>query len=323
MREILIPRYPINARDTQFMCAAPTVLLRDGRNRQPTSLYANTPYLLTDSPRPGDLDIINILATGSAARGLAELSTVYGSENVEILARFQELMTSAAPSGVGVSTAVYAERMGQLGNAIGEYEKALFEFRAASRSGSPLMVAKRAEVERSFGRMNRVFGAELRAITAEVKARRGTALTRVERGLNIARSSRNTASLQVQNQAQAHQLVHFSQHAKMLGNGLAVIDFGSRTGRIHNAYTAGDDWHREMFVQSSSFALSAGAATGMVKIGVAGLGALMMITTLGPVVLVASGVVIAGSAAAAAIGMDYAVSKRSGGLYDRIMEALR
>jgi hypothetical protein len=42
-----------------------------------------------------------------------------------------------------------------------------------------------------------------------------------------------------------------------LGNGLAVIDFGSRVGNIHNSYQAGGNWERDFFIESSSFAASA------------------------------------------------------------------
>ncbi len=44
----------------------------------------------------------------------------------------------------------------------------------------------------------------------------------------------------------------FSQQAKLLGNGVVVIDFGSRIGNIRNSYQAGENWGKEMFIESSS-----------------------------------------------------------------------
>ncbi|SDU06319.1 hypothetical protein [Halopseudomonas salegens] len=323
MPEILLPSYPLGARETDLMCADPRITLRDGLNRQPLRLNANTPYLMTDTVRPGDMDILGTLAATNASRDLTELTSVLTSEGVEILAGFHENMVSAGTAGAGPAAAVYGGRMTQLSEHLAAYEKALLEYRAAARSGSPLMVAKRQEATRAFERLQRGFQNEISAITADIKARRGTALTRLERGLNIARSSRNTNSLQIRNQAHAHQLVRFSQHAKLFGDKLAIIDFGSRIGHIHTEHMAGGDWHREMFKQSLSFAASAGTATAVVKFGLAGLGALMLITPLGPIILVGAGIAIAGTAAYAAMKADDIFLNNSGGWYDQLMEKLQ
>jgi hypothetical protein len=135
----------------------------------------------------------------------------------------------------------------------------------------------------------------------------------------MARSSRNIAKLNITSQAQASNLVKYSQHAKLLGNGLAVIDFGARVGNIHNTYKAGGNWDREMFIESSSFALSAGAGTAVVNAGGAVLTLLMVATPIGWVGLVIGGVVVAGAAAGVAIGMNSAVKNNSGDWYDSIM----
>ena len=74
------------------------------------------------------------------------------------------------------------------------------------------------------------FKQELKAVNAGVNARRGTPLTSATCGTNIAKDSRNVASLNLTTQTQTHNLVKFTNHAKFLGNGLAVIDFGSRVG---------------------------------------------------------------------------------------------
>lgn len=320
MPEILLPRSPIYTRETELICSAPNTILRDGMNRQPTMLQANTPYLVGDTVRPGDLEVLNILSAANASAPLSKMTEEYGGDGVLTLARLQESL--AATFGSGAS--VYGERMGQLQHRVKLYEQALLSYREAKLVGSPLQIGRaESEVQKAFNHLQRVFQVEVQAITADVKSRRGVVLTNQQRGLNIASSSRRPDRLYVQNQVLAHQLVRLTKHTKSLGNGVAFIDFGSRVGHIQNVHAAGEDWHREMFIQSSSFAASAGSAAAVVKVGTATLAAVMMITTLGPVLLVVSGVVIAGSAAAAALTMDDIITSNSGSWYDKIMETLR
>ena len=98
-------------------------------------------------------------------------------------------------------------------------------------------------------------------------------------------------------QVQANNLVKFTKYAKVLVNGLAVIDFGSRAGNIHNSYQDGDNWERELFVESSSFAVSALTGTAVINAGTAALGLLVLATPIGWVGLVVGGLAIAGTAA--------------------------
>jgi len=100
----------------------------------------------------------------------------------------------------------------------------------------------------------------MRAINAKVKPNsRGTAMSNPARATNIARSSRNNhlAKLNVSSQIQASNLVKFGQHAKVLGNGLAAIDFTNRASGVIQTAQYGGDWERELFKESASFAASA------------------------------------------------------------------
>ena len=155
---------------------------------------------------------------------------------------------------------------------------------------------------------------------ANVKARRGTPLSSATRATNIAQSSRNVAKLNVTSQTQAHNLVKFTQHAKFLGNGLAVIDFTSRVGSIHNEYKAGEEWERELFIESSSFAASALTGAAVVNVGTAALGLLVVATPVGWIGLIVGGVAVAGTAAVASIRVNNVVKSNSGGVYDSIMK---
>lgn len=142
------------------------------------------------------------------------------------------------------------------------------------------------------------------------------------RSTNIARSSRNVAKLNITSQIQAHNLVKFTQHAKFLGNGLAVIDFTSRVGNVHTSYKSGGEWERDLFIESSSFALSAGIGIAAVNVGTAALGLVIAATPIGWVGLIIGGVAIAGTAAAASVGVNSAVQENAGSWYDSIMKAL-
>ncbi|MCF6282302.1 MAG: hypothetical protein L3J28_08855 [Candidatus Polarisedimenticolaceae bacterium] len=110
-----------------------------------------------------------------------------------------------------------------------------------------------------------------------------------------------------------------TKHAKFLGNGLAVIEFGSRVGKIHNSYQAGGNWERDMFIESSSFAAS--AITGSLAVD-AGLAILIFATPVGWFGLIIGGVAVGGVAAAASMGMNSLMKNNSGNVYDVIMKKL-
>ena len=73
-------------------------------------------------------------------------------------------------------------------------------------------------------------------------------------------------------------------------------------------------------LESSSFALSASAGVAAVNVGSAALGFLMVATPIGWVGLIIGGAVVAGVAAGASMGVNFAVSGNSGDWYDSIME---
>ncbi len=92
-----------------------------------------------------------------------------------------------------------------------------------------------------------------------------------------------------------------------------LIYVGSRIGNVHNEYKADGDWERELFIESSSFAVSAMAGEFVVK---AGAPALMFLTVATPVGWV--GLIVV--AAAASMGMNYVVKEEGRGVHDSIMK---
>ncbi len=287
---------------------------------KPEMIIANRPYLLKGSKSPFGTTALAQLSNPSISRNVTELSLSYGGDNLIALADITAKMQEYNIGLMGASTSVYANRIGGFVGAVKNYQGALMEYRQAATSNSPFKVAAKQKASMAFQKMQREFGHEVKVVAGQVKSRKGTPLTNIDRGLNIARSSRNITKLDVSNPVQTNNIVKFAKQAKYLGNGLAVIDFGSRVGNIHNSYQAGGNWEREMFIESSSFAASAGAGIVAVNAGAAALTFLMVATPIGWVGLIVSGIAVAGVAATASISANNYTKNISGSLYDDIMK---
>ena len=289
---------------------------------KPEKIIANQPYLLESDHSHIGKSALTQLFNPFISRELTNLSLSYGGDNLialsEITAKLQEYNIGL----LGASTSVYANRMGGFVGSIKNYQTALMDYRQAVTSKSALKVAAKQKAHMAFQKMQSQFGHELKFVTTQVKSRRGIPLTSADRATNIARSSRNVAKLHITSQVQVNNLVKFSKQTKFLGNGLAVIDFGSRVGNIHNSYQAGGNWEREMFIESSSFAASALTGTAVVNAGGAVLSFLVVATPVGWVGLIVGGVAVAGIAATASIGMNSAIKNNSGGWYDSLMKEI-
>lgn len=264
--------------------------------------------------------ILGQLSPSPVARELTNLSLSYGGDNVVALADITQKLKEYNVGLMGASTSVYANRIGGFAGSVKDYQAALMQYRQAVEFSSPTKAAAKQKAHAAFQKMQSQFRNELKVVSGQVKARRGTPLTSADRATNIAHSSRNVAKLNVTTQIQANSLVKLSRQAKFLGNGLAVIDFGSRVGNVHNSYQAGGNWEREMFIESSSFALSAIAGATAVNVGSAALGFFVVATPVGWVGLIVGGVVVAGAAAVASMGMNQIVKEDAGGVYDSIMK---
>ena len=289
---------------------------------KPDMITANKPYLLSGDNSPFAISALAKLSHPLISRNVTDLSLSYGGDNLIALAGVTAKLQEYNIGLMGASTSVYANRIEGFVGSVKNYQSALMEYRQAVTSKSALKASVKQKANMAFQKMQRQFVHELKIVTNQVKARRGTPLTRVERGLNIARSSRNITKLDVSNPVQTNNIVKFAKQAKYLGNGLAVIDLGSRMGGIHNSYKAGGNWEREMFIESSSFAASAVTGTAVVNVGGAALMFLVVATPIGWIGLIVGGIAVAGTAATASIGMNNAIKNNSGSWYDTIMKAM-
>lgn len=322
MSEIFLCNLPMKADFLSSSCGIDSDLIHGRGCSKPASLSAFTPYVLGQELSAFDSQIISVLSAPKAANNLTNLSLSFGGDNTIALAEMTKKLQEYNVGLMGASTSVYANRLGGFAGAVKEYQDALMAYRGAINSNAASKTIAKQKAFKAFQNLQFRFKNELNTINAGVKSRRGTPLSSATRATNIARSSRNVAKLNVTSQAQAHNLVKFTQYAKFLGNGLAVIDFTSRVGNIHNEYKADGEWERELFIESSSFALSAGAGILAVNAGTAALGLLMVATPIGWVGLIIGGVAVAGTAAAASITTNNIVKSKSGGLYDQIMRGL-
>ena len=283
----------------------------------PDTIIANTPYLLKSNNSAVGTTSLAKLSNPSITKNLTSLALSFGGDNLIALSSISSQLQEYNVGLMGASTSVYANRMGGFVGSVKNYQSALMEYSQAAKTKSPLKVAAKQKAKMAFEKMQSSFRHEVKIVTTQVKSSRGTPLTNFDRGANIARSSRNMAKLDIMSPVQADNIVKFTKHAKFMGNGLAVIDFGSRVGSIHNSYKSGGNWEREMFIESSSFAASAGA--GIVAVNAA-LTFLMVATPVGWVGLIVGGVAVAGVAAAASISANNYTKNISGSLYDDIMK---
>jgi len=258
----------------------------------------------------------------SISRDLANLSLSLGSDNVLALSQIRKQLYEANVGVIGATTSFYGNRVGGFLTAVKEYQYALMQYREAIEAKSSHKLAAGQRVDLAYKELQTRFHYELESVTVQVKSRRGTPLSNVERGKNIARSSRNVAKLDVTSQVQASELVQLAKYTKLLGNGLAVIDFTGRVGNIQNSHRAGGNWHRQLFIESSSFVASAAFGTAVINAGSYGLSLLMVATPIGWVGLVLGGAFVVGAAAGASIGANLALQENSGDWYDSIMNAL-
>lgn len=322
MSEILLCNQRINTDFLSQTSGIDASVIHGKGCSEPTALSAYTPYLHGDALSGRNSHIISALSRPSVARELTHLSLSFGEDNTLALAEMTKTLQDYNVGLIGASTSVYASRVGGFAGAVKEYQDALLFYRDEIKRKSPFKSLAKQKAFRAFQQLQIQFRHELSAVSSVNRAQRGTPLTSATRATNIARSSRNVARLNITSQTQANNIVRFTDHARFLGTGLAAIDFTNRIGNIHIEYISKGEWERELFIESSSFALSAVAGTAAVNAGGAALGILVVATPVGWVGLIVGGVAVAGVAAATSIGVNNIVKENSGSWYDSIMKAI-
>lgn len=319
--DILLCNSPLSANQLHAQCGLSIEDFTATSCRKPTtSLSAYTPYLVTKGPSVMDQSTISLLSDLSTAKSLTNLALTYGEDRTLAIMELASKLHNAGVSTLGATTSVYGERMQGFSKSVQQYQSELLSYRTATKQNPAIRKVAEQRVLASFNQMQTKFRLELEGASAKSRHRlRGSPFDNPNRALNIARDSRNIVRLRLSDQLEAQKLARFAKHTKLLGNGLAVIDFGARIGNIHTTYQADGNWHKDLFIESSSFTASAVTGIATAKVGAAALGFLVAATPVGWVGLIVGGAVIAGASAAAAMGANHIVKEDAGGVYDRVM----
>ncbi|WP_037047672.1 hypothetical protein [Psychromonas sp. SP041] len=316
MSEIILCNRTFSASTFRNECGIGIELASSITCPNPDMIIANKPYLLKSGNSSISTTTLAKLSKPAITKNLTSLSLSFGGDNLVALSAISSQLQEYNVGLMGASTSVYANRMGGFVGSVKNYQSALMEYRQAATAKLPSKMAAKQKAKMAFDKMQSSFKQEVKVVTSQVKSSRGTPMTSFKRGTDIARSSRSIAKLDLVNPVQADNVVKFAKHAKFLGNGLAVIDFGSRVGNINNSYKAGGNWEREMFIESSSFAASAVAGSLVVD---AGLAILIFATPVGWMGLVVGGLAVAGAAAITSIAVNSEFKSNSGEWYDSLM----
>ncbi len=291
----------------------------DRYGNTPSRFTAHKPYAITPKLTSEDIAILNRLSSMEASRKITNLANTLGPENTVAAADVTAKLFDYNVGLVGASTAVYGYRVKDFGTAVQNYQAALLKYRDVMRSNGADKAAAKLKAQQAYNLMQSKFQHELNTVNSLSRARKGTPLSSNSRALNIARSSRTATKLHVTNTIQASNLIKFGKYTNTLGNGLVLLDVGSRVGNIHNAYKADGNWEKELFVESLSFGLSATTGIITAKAGVAALGFLMVATPVGWVGLIVAGATVAATTTGASIWVNNATKDNGGSWYDGIM----
>ncbi len=283
------------------------------------------PYLYSTQPSITDHSILMTLHHHFPLKDITDMALEFGEDNTIAIAQVAANLRLYGGAAMGAATSIYSKHMQEFVTAIKRYQNALLEYRNAVKSNPAGAAAAKQKAISVFQTIQRSFHNEINAITTNIRARRGTPLTSSTRAINIARSSRKVAKLSVADQVQASRLVKFCKYGRFLGNGLAVIDLGSRVADIQNTYRTGGNWEREMFTESMSLGASATAAGIIVGAGTeiaeVALACFLGATPAGWV-LVVVGLGVAGVAAGVSVGLDHLIKNKGKAWYDDIMKWL-
>ena len=324
MAELILCNQPTKTSQLDNLCGfTPATITGMSCSANPAILNSYTPYLTNSNPSVSDRSIMRWLGQPKVSKNVTDLTLSLGEDNTLALAEITQKLKGSGVELMGSSTAVYGKRLSGFAGSVKQYQSSLMEYRhviqAKAGSAAQRMAKQRAAL--AFQKMQTGFKLELNAVTSGIKAgRKGTPFNDFNRASNIARSSRNVVKLDINSQLQASRLAQLGRHAKLLGNGLVILNVAERMGNIKTSYQAGQNWERELFIESGSFVASAVTGTVLANVGASALTFLMIATPVGWVGLIVGGLVVAGVAAGGAISMNNAIKSNSGEWYDSLME---
>ena len=310
-----------------------------------TFIPAGTPFILSNNSsnsvekirndRPDIACALDTVKSWSqeTKRNVAHLSSEFGDENLQAIAYIYEKeikpfldATNTVMGGKldeytaagAAATAINEKqaRMSNFGKALLSYQNALINVRLAAKSG-----AKKTEllklgnkVKFAHDSLNKQFLKELTHYSGRVKSSKGNIWSNPERGINIAKSGRNSSKLQLTSLANIRSVRALEVGSDVIGKKIIAIDASVRFNNVRNAKSNGKDWQKKAVMEVAGFGASnaAGAWT-TAKVVTAGMGIALAAGPLGIVVLIGVGL---GAGYAAAKVADSAVQSLTKGAYE-------
>jgi hypothetical protein len=262
------------------------------------------------------------------------LSKTFGEHNISTIAEIhhklqtgnvhekhheQESLGEFSQSYADKTAGLLAKRGEKLVEATHDYKKHLLQYHKAIKSKNPgARATAKIKAKAAFDNMQKHFQAEMKLINGRSAAKQVTPLNSFRRATTLAESGAHVSKLNVVDQVEASKIGKLAKSSKLIGNGLAVLDFTTGIAKINTSYQKGENWEREMFVESSAF-----VATAVIGEAAAEVGALLLMATpIGWVGLLVAGAVIVGTAGVAAVAAGAAKNKienNAGGVFDDIM----
>jgi hypothetical protein len=151
--------------------------------------------------------------------------------------------------------------------------------------------------------LNIKFSAEINKYFSKAGSR-GSVWTRAERGINLAKSSRNFQPISLSSTKELRMIKNLTRRASRTGVVGLVVDAGFRANSVYDEFQSGENWQKSAAIETTSFA---SAGLGAVYIGGAGasiagavLGVTLAATPVGWVIIIGAG--LAAGFAGAMIG---------------------
>lgn len=261
------------------------------------------------------------LLPAQSRRNIAYMLRDFGSETLMALSDFQNqvmpFLSENTHGVVGAGATSIEARSSKFATYANKYEAALRDIRMAHKSGMPKyhMVALEQKAFSIFKELNGQFRAELqRFMSVNRASRRGTVWSNPNRGINIAKSARHSAKLDISSTAELNKIKRIENTGRWLGNGMILLDGAFRANTVYNDYKNNNDWQRSLSTELASFGASTFAGIITASSVTTALSSFLMLTPYGWVVALAVGL---GAGFLMSLAVNTKSKKLTENIYDR------
>ncbi|WP_151173969.1 hypothetical protein [Pseudoalteromonas ruthenica] len=257
-------------------------------------------------------------------RNIAAMLRDYNSDLLTALSDFQSeilvpYMKQNSHGILGSGATSVEARSSNFVKLANKYSESLKEIRRAHKSGVPKyhVVALEQKAFSIYKELQTTFRAELqRFMNINKASKRGTIWSNPNRGINIAKSTRHSANLNIKTTKEFQKIKRLEQSAKWLGNTMILLDGGLRANKVYEDYENGKDWHRTLATEMTAFGVSTAFGIGIATVVTNTLSATLMLTPYGWVIALGIGLYLGFQASV--LGNKYG-KKLSEHVYDRKM----